>query len=67
MTGENFWSNALAQEVVSICKEQNLREADCEPLVRVWIKDISPKSRPTVSGVNATAQRKIWNLEPTPF
>jgi len=64
VTGENFWPNALAQEVVSICKEQNLREADCEPLARVWIADISPKSRLTVSGVIATAQRKIWNLVP---
>jgi len=64
MVGERFWRDTLAQEVINICTEQNVRESDCEPLVRTWVKDINEKSRPTVTGILATAQRKIWGLAP---
>lgn len=53
----------MSEKVVSICREKNVREADCEPLVKCWVQEISPSSRPTVTGVIMGATRKIWNLE----
>ena len=61
---EQMWRDLLSEKVVSIYKEKNVREADCEPLVKCWVREIAPTSRPTVTGVIATAQRKIWNCEP---
>lgn len=54
-----MWRDLLSEKVVSICKEQNVREADCEPLAKCWVEEIAPTSRPTISGVIMGATRKI--------
>ena len=63
---EQVWRGVLSEKVVSNCKDRNAREADCESLVKSWVKEISSSSRPTVVGVvaTATAQRKVWGMEP---
>ena len=60
---EHVWRGISSEKVVSICKERNAREADCEPWVKSWVKEISSSSRPTVVGVVATARRKVWGME----
>ena len=62
MIRESFWRKALAKEVVNICHEKDVRESDCEALVRTWLKDSSVESRPAVTGVLATSQQKMWGL-----
>ena len=61
---EQLFRDLLSEKLVSICKENDVREADCEPLVKAWVNEIAPTSRPTVVGVIATAQRKLWGLVP---
>ena len=64
MTEEKKWREKLSDRVVYICERQNVRESDCEQLVKNWLEHIKPDNRPTVSGVITGATRKIWNLAP---
>jgi hypothetical protein len=64
VVGETFWRNALAQEVVNICKTQDIREDDCTGLVKTWLTDIKPEARPTIVGVLTTAKRSLYGLTP---
>ena len=64
MQGESFWRKTLANEVVNICKTENVREADCSKLVKSWVSEINPEVRPTITGVLITATRTIWGLTP---
>jgi len=65
MEQERKWRDKLSDRVVYICERQGVREQDCEPLVKDWIEHIqNDHHRPTVSGVIATATRKIYRLAP---
>ena len=60
--GPLFWRNLIGEDVVDICKEQGVRETDCELVIEAMIDDLSPEQRHTPAGVMKTAKRKIYNL-----
>ena len=65
MSQQDLWSKVLAEQVVTLCRDNNsLMENDYEPQVKRWLSDIAPANRPTLSGVMMRAKRELWNLTP---